>query len=78
MRTYTQRPTPRRARQVWDYITKERGYEPITLWKNPNCWMTPQVFGNTWGWWVAEFKCGRQFENIHPGEMKTMQDEKSR
>ena len=52
---YHQRPTARRARQVWDTATQERGKEPRALWKNPNCWMTPQVVGNAWGWWVAEF-----------------------
>ena len=70
MKIYTSRPKPRRARKVWDYITKKRGKEPDALWKNPNCWMTPQVVGNAWGWWVAQYKGFPTYESIDPKEVK--------
>lgn len=55
MRTYTARPSARRARAVWDHATTLHGSEPESLRKNPNCWMSPQSVGNAWGWWVAEW-----------------------
>ena len=73
MTIYKKRPTQRRAKKVWDYITKKRGKEPISLHKNPNCWMKPQVVGNAWGWWVAEFTVGINmypYENIHPKDVE--------
>lgn len=70
MTRYTQRPVARRARKVWDYVTAKRGREPDSLWKNPNCWMKPQVVGNAWGWWVAEFKGAFEpYETMHPQDI---------
>lgn len=52
-KTYTNRPTPRRARAVWDYITIEQGREPSRLWWNPTAW---NMHGDAWwGWWMAEY-----------------------
>lgn len=67
MKIYKDRPTPRKARKIWDYITKKRGKSPLALWKNPNCWQRPSVVGNAWGWWVAEFGVN-DYEPIHPDE----------
>ena len=70
MKIYAERPTPRKARRVWDYVTTMRGREPDLLWKNPNCWMTPQVVGNAWGWWIAEFKGTLEpYEPVHPSNV---------
>jgi hypothetical protein len=78
VKVYTQRPTQRRARLAWDYATKQRGKEPLKLWKNANCWRKGLgVAGNAWGWWIAEFdrdgftdgKHVTRFEPIDPKEL---------
>lgn len=70
MRIYNKRPVPRRARKVWDYVSKLRGRDPIALWKNPNCWGCLSPTGNAWGFWVAQFNCGREYEPILPEDVK--------
>jgi hypothetical protein len=71
MRVYTERPTARRARAVWDHATRLRGKEPTALWKNPNCWgASLQVTGNAWGWWYAEFGSHRDTEPINPHDVQ--------
>lgn len=72
MRIYTERPTARRARAVWDYATRLRGKPPTSLWKNPNCWGNGlQVVGNAWGWWYADWGDHRKAMAINPHEVKT-------
>jgi hypothetical protein len=68
-RYYKTRPTPKRARRVWDYAQKKYGKTPVFLIKNPNCWQAgTSVVGNAWGWWYVEFE-NHQGINIHPSEV---------
>jgi hypothetical protein len=56
---YTTKPTQRRARAVWEYVTKQEGAEPSALWYNPMAWNAhPEAW---WGWWVAEYKVESAF-----------------
>lgn len=64
MQVYTERPRPRRARQVWDHFAKANSVQPAKLWKNPNCWGGPRQAGNMWGWWVCELPNGRVVYDI--------------
>ena len=52
-KAYIERPTQRKARAVWDYITTEKGKEPQRLWYNPTAW---NMHGDAWwGWWMADY-----------------------
>jgi hypothetical protein len=70
VKIYNNRPKTRRARKVWDYITKLRGKEPKALWKNPNCWGYLSATGNAWGFWIAQFDFGKEYEPILPEDVK--------
>lgn len=58
MMIYTERPTQRAARKIWDQATADKGRPPCRIWKNPNCWGGPRIAGNAWGWWYAEWDNG--------------------
>ena len=70
MKIYTERPTPRKAQKVWDFIANLRGKEPNRLWYNANCWGGSRIAGNAWGWWVAEFDDSVfKYEYIRPDRL---------
>jgi hypothetical protein len=40
---------------MWDHFTNKNNKEPLKMWFNANCWGSPAIIGNKWGWWIAEY-----------------------